>query len=78
MIRRRQLALSTVSVVAIGLTYLKRSEAQMIEPVSVTEQMMYSTVRLIGLDAAGKEIQTGTGFSTTSRALRRESTYRFS
>jgi hypothetical protein len=46
-----------------GLTFSRaKSEAKMIEPVTATENMMYSTARIVGLDAAGKEIQFGTGF----------------
>ncbi len=34
----------------------------MIEPVTVTEQMMYSTARIVGINAAGAAFSTGTGF----------------
>jgi hypothetical protein len=34
----------------------------MIEPVTPTENMMYSTARIVGLDASGNEAQFGTGF----------------
>jgi hypothetical protein len=39
-----------------------RSDAKMIEPVTPTENMMYTTARIVGLDNADKELQFGTGF----------------
>jgi hypothetical protein len=38
------------------------AEANMIEPVTPTEHLMYTTARIVGLDASGKEIRFGTGF----------------
>jgi hypothetical protein len=37
-------------------------EAKMIEPTTVTEQMMYCTARIVGLNASGTAFKTGTGF----------------
>jgi hypothetical protein len=37
-------------------------EAKMIEPTSVTEQMMYTTARIVGINASGAAFKTGTGF----------------
>jgi hypothetical protein len=37
-------------------------EAKMIEPTDVTEQMMYSTARIVGINASGTAIKAGTGF----------------
>lgn len=39
-----------------------RSEAKMIEPVTPTENMMYTTARIVGFDSADKEQKFGTGF----------------
>lgn len=37
-------------------------EAKMIEPTSTSEHLMYCTVRIVGVNANGSEIKTGTGF----------------
>jgi Trypsin-like peptidase domain len=37
-------------------------EAKMIEPTTVTEQMMYTTARIVGVNASGAAFKTGTGF----------------
>ena len=34
----------------------------MIKPTTVTEQMMYCTSRIVGIDASGNAFKTGTGF----------------
>lgn len=34
----------------------------MIQPVTVTEQLMYSTARIVGINANGAAFKTGTGF----------------
>jgi hypothetical protein len=36
--------------------------AKMIDPQSISEQIMYCTVRLVGVDAAGAPKSAGTGF----------------
>jgi hypothetical protein len=38
------------------------SEVKMIEPVTVTEQLMYCTARIVGINASGTAFKTGTGF----------------
>jgi hypothetical protein len=37
-------------------------EAKVIEPMTVTEQMMYSTARIVGINVRGAAFKTGTGF----------------
>jgi hypothetical protein len=60
---RRDFLVGTGASAVIGLvTSTSRGEAKMIEPVTPTENMMYSTARIVGLDAADKEVQFGTGF----------------
>jgi hypothetical protein len=49
-------------VVAAALVRPRLLEAKMIEPVSATEQMMYTTARIVGVDAGGTAFKTGTGF----------------
>jgi hypothetical protein len=39
-----------------------RAEAKMIEPKTISENIMYSTARIVGLDQNGKEFKFGTGF----------------
>jgi hypothetical protein len=50
------------AVVAASLLVARRLEAKVIEPITVTEQMMYSTARIVGMNAAGAQFKTGTGF----------------
>jgi hypothetical protein len=52
-----------MAVVAAGLFAPPQSlEARMIEPTTVTEQLMYSTARIVGINASGAAFKTGTGF----------------
>jgi hypothetical protein len=39
-----------------------RANAAMIQPKSVSENIMYCTARIVGLDQSGNAIKTGTGF----------------
>jgi hypothetical protein len=50
------------SIAAASLLMARRLEAKVIEPITVTEQMMYSTARIVGMNAAGASFKTGTGF----------------
>jgi hypothetical protein len=54
--RRKILELGLASAVFSS----RAVEAQMIEPISMAEQMMYSTVRIVGQTPGG--VKTGTGF----------------
>jgi hypothetical protein len=42
-----------------------RAMAEMIEPISTSEKLMYVTTRIVGLSAAGAPVTTGTGFFYT-------------
>jgi hypothetical protein len=60
---RRDILIGTSACLSAGLLLPYQSgEAKMIEPINSTENMMYSTARIIGLDKAGREAQFGTGF----------------
>jgi hypothetical protein len=59
---RRTLVGKGSAVVAASLLMVRRLEAKVIEPVTATEQMMYSTARIVGMNAAGAQFKTGTGF----------------
>lgn len=49
-------------VVLTTIAYSDSSEADMIEPKTFAEQLLYATTRVVGLDAGGTPIKTGTGF----------------
>jgi hypothetical protein len=59
----RRLFIGGGSAFAAGLFMPPRLlEAKMIEPRTVTEQMMYTTARIVGVNASGAAFKTGTGF----------------
>lgn len=59
-----KLHISRRAILKLGLVSAAYSsyvaKAQMIEPISMAEQMMYSTVRIVGQTPGG--VKTGTGF----------------
>lgn len=60
---RRHFLVGTSALAIAGLFVSpSKGEAKMIEPVTPTENMMYTTARIVGLDAVGNERQFGTGF----------------
>jgi hypothetical protein len=60
---RRTFVVGMGSAVAAGVLMPARLlEAKMIEPTTITEQLMYSTARIVGLNSNGAPFKTGTGF----------------
>jgi hypothetical protein len=59
---RRSLMRASSAIAAAALVSPRALEAKMIEPTSPTEQMMYTTARIVGVDAQNKPFKTGTGF----------------
>jgi hypothetical protein len=60
---RRRLMSGAASLVSAAATSLPRATiAKMIDPKSVSEQIMYSTTRIVGVNADGKRVSAGTGF----------------
>ena len=46
----------------VGSLVARNAEAQVIEPKTTTEELMYTTARIVRLDAKGTTLGTGTGF----------------
>jgi hypothetical protein len=60
---RRSIVGGGIAAVAVGLSIPSRLlEAKTIEPKTVTEQLMYTTARIIGINSGGIAFKAGTGF----------------
>ena len=58
----RRSIIAGAAVAGMGLLAASRTEAKVIEPKTLTENLMYTTARIVGINAAGGQFKTGTGF----------------